>query len=91
MWDLFIIQQVFIMMQERPIRPHQAIKPNIEVSAGGKAIITFLSIITSRDYLYSISDLRNVVSVPAEDHRTHRTFCARTHESVHIHYHSLWK
>jgi hypothetical protein len=25
--DPFIIQQVFIMMQERPICPHQAIKP----------------------------------------------------------------
>jgi hypothetical protein len=45
------------MMQERPIRPHQAIKPKIEVSAGGKATITFLTIITSRDYRYSLNDL----------------------------------
>jgi hypothetical protein len=30
----------------------------IEVSAGGKATITFLPIITSRDYRYSLSDLR---------------------------------
>jgi hypothetical protein len=46
------------MMQERPIRPHQAIKPKIGVSAGGKATIMFLPIITSRDYQYSLSDLR---------------------------------
>jgi hypothetical protein len=46
------------MMQERPIRPHQAIKPKFGVSAGGKATITFLPIITSRDYRYSLSDLR---------------------------------
>jgi hypothetical protein len=26
-YDPFTAQQVFIMMQERPIRPHQAIKP----------------------------------------------------------------
>jgi hypothetical protein len=45
-------------MQERPIRPHQAIKPKIGVSAGGKATITSLPIITSRDYRYSLSDLR---------------------------------
>jgi hypothetical protein len=44
-------------MQERPIRPHQAIKPKIEVSAGGKATITFLPIITSRDYRYSLNNL----------------------------------
>jgi uncharacterized protein YggT (Ycf19 family) len=37
--DPYTIQQVFIMMQERPIRPHQAIKPKIGVSAGGKATI----------------------------------------------------
>jgi hypothetical protein len=52
-----IIQQVFIMMQERPIRPHQAIKPKLRVSASGKATITSLPIITSRDYRYSFSDL----------------------------------
>jgi hypothetical protein len=46
------------MMQERPIRPHQAIKPKIRVSAGGKATVTSLPIITSRDYQYSFSDLR---------------------------------
>jgi hypothetical protein len=46
------------MMQERPIRPHQAIKPKIGVSAGGKATVTSLPIITSRDYRYSLSDLR---------------------------------
>jgi hypothetical protein len=46
------------MMQERPICPHQAIKPKIGVSAGGKATITSLPIITSRDYRYSLSDLR---------------------------------
>jgi hypothetical protein len=46
------------MMQERPIRPHQAIKPKIAVSAGGKATNTALPIITSRDYRYSLSDLR---------------------------------
>jgi hypothetical protein len=45
-------------MQERPIRPHQAIKPKIGVSAGGKATVTSLPIITSRDYRYSLSDLR---------------------------------
>jgi hypothetical protein len=77
------------MMQERPIRPHQAINPNIEFSAGGKAIMTFDPIITSRDYRYSLRDLQNVVSIPVEDHRTHCTFCASTHKSVHIHYRSL--
>jgi hypothetical protein len=46
------------MMQERPIHPHQATKPEIEVSAGGKATITSLPIITSRDYRYSPRDLR---------------------------------
>jgi hypothetical protein len=46
------------MMQERPIRPHQAVKPKIRVSVGGKAIITSLPIITSRDYRYSLSDLQ---------------------------------
>jgi hypothetical protein len=46
------------MMQERSIRPHQSIKPKIRVSAGGKATITSLPIITSRDYRYSLSDLR---------------------------------
>jgi hypothetical protein len=46
------------MMQERPIRPHQAIKLKIGVSAGGKATITFLPIITSWDYRYLLSDLR---------------------------------
>jgi hypothetical protein len=46
------------MKQERPIRPHQAIKPKIGVSAGGKATITSLPIVTSRDYRYSLSDLR---------------------------------
>jgi hypothetical protein len=46
------------MMQERPIRPQQAIKPEIEVSAGGKATITSLPIITSWDYRYSLSDLQ---------------------------------
>jgi hypothetical protein len=55
---IIIIQQVFNMMQERPIRPHQAIKPKIGVSAGGKATIMSLPIITSRDYRYSLSDLR---------------------------------
>jgi hypothetical protein len=45
------------MMQERPIRPHQAIKPKFGVSAGGKATNTALPIITSRDYQYSLSDL----------------------------------
>jgi hypothetical protein len=45
------------MMQERPIRPHQAPKPEIEVSAGGKATIMYLPIITSRDYRYSLHDL----------------------------------
>jgi hypothetical protein len=46
------------MMQERPIRSHQAIKPKIRFSADGKATITCLPIITSRDYRYSLSDLR---------------------------------
>jgi hypothetical protein len=46
------------MLQERPIRPHQAIKPKIGVSAGGKATIKSLPIITSRDYRHSLSDLR---------------------------------
>jgi hypothetical protein len=45
------------MMQERPIRPHQAIKPKIGVSAGGKATIMSLPIITSPEYRYSLSDL----------------------------------
>jgi hypothetical protein len=48
---------LYIMMQERPIRPHQAIKPKIGFSVGGKATITSLPIITSRDYRYSLSDL----------------------------------
>jgi hypothetical protein len=52
------MQQVFIMMQERPIHHHQAIKPKFGVSAGGKATNTTLPIITSRDYWYSLSDLR---------------------------------
>jgi hypothetical protein len=56
--DPFIIQQVFIMMQERPIRPHQESKPKIGVSAGGKATNTSLPIITSRDHRYLLSDLR---------------------------------
>jgi hypothetical protein len=55
---MWFFQQVFNMMQERPIRPHQAIKPKIRVSAGGKATIMSLPIITSRDYRYSLSDLR---------------------------------
>jgi hypothetical protein len=46
------------MMQEQPIRPHQAIKQKIKVSAGGKATITSLPIITSWDYQHSLSDLR---------------------------------
>jgi hypothetical protein len=46
------------MMQEWPIRPDQAFKPKIGISAGGKATITSLPIITSRDYQYSLSDLR---------------------------------
>jgi hypothetical protein len=46
------------MMQERPIRFHQAMKPKIGISAGGKATIMSLPIITSRDYQYSLSDLR---------------------------------
>jgi hypothetical protein len=53
-----MIQQVYNMMQERLIRPHQAIKPKIGVSAGDKATITSLPIITCRDYRYSLSDLR---------------------------------
>jgi hypothetical protein len=57
-YDPFTTRQVFIMMQEWPIRPHQAIKPKIGVSAGGKATITSLPIITSRDYRYSLNDLR---------------------------------
>jgi hypothetical protein len=57
-YDHFTTQQVFIMMQERPIRPHRAIKPKIGVSAGGKATITSLPIITSQDYQYLFSDLR---------------------------------
>jgi hypothetical protein len=32
-----------------------------------------------------------MVSVPAKDHRTQRTFCSNTHESIPIHYRSLWK
>jgi hypothetical protein len=54
----FTTQQVFIMMQERPIRPHQAIKPKIGVSTGGKATITSFTMITSRDYRYLLRDLR---------------------------------
>jgi hypothetical protein len=46
------------MMQERPIRPHEAIKQKIGVSVGGKATITSLPIITGRDYRYLLSDLR---------------------------------
>jgi hypothetical protein len=46
------------MMQERPIRPHPTIKPKIGVSADGKATITSLPIITSRDYRYLLSDLQ---------------------------------
>jgi hypothetical protein len=45
------------MMKERPIRPHQATKPEIKVSAGGKATITSLPIITSQDYRCSLNDL----------------------------------
>jgi hypothetical protein len=46
------------MHARRPIRPHMAIKPKIKVSAGGKATITSLPILTSRDYRFSLSDLR---------------------------------
>jgi hypothetical protein len=46
------------MHARRTIRPHIAIKPKIEVSAGGNATITSLPIITSRDYQYLLSDLR---------------------------------
>jgi hypothetical protein len=52
------------MMQERPIRPQQAIKPKVGVSAGGKATITSLPIITSRDYRYSLGDLRMWLGYP---------------------------
>jgi hypothetical protein len=32
-----LVVSIFIMHAGRPIRPHLAIKPKIEVSAGGKA------------------------------------------------------
>jgi hypothetical protein len=34
-----LVVSIFNMHARRPIRPHMAIKPKIEVSAGGKAII----------------------------------------------------
>jgi hypothetical protein len=34
-----LIVSIFNMHARRPIRPHMAIKPKIEVSAGGKAFI----------------------------------------------------
>jgi hypothetical protein len=37
------------MHARRPIRPHMAIKPKIEVSAGGRATITSLPTISSRE------------------------------------------
>jgi hypothetical protein len=36
--SIFVVS-IFIMHARRPIRPHMAIKPKIEVSAGGKAFI----------------------------------------------------
>jgi hypothetical protein len=33
----FLVVLIFNMHARRPIRPHMAIKPKIEVSAGGKA------------------------------------------------------
>jgi hypothetical protein len=57
-WDSSFRVSIFNMHARRPIRAHMAIKPKIEVSAGGKATITVLPIITSRDYRYSLSDLR---------------------------------
>jgi hypothetical protein len=35
----FLVVSIFNMHARRPIRPHMAIKPKIEVSAGGKAVI----------------------------------------------------
>jgi hypothetical protein len=37
-WSILIVS-IFNMHARRPIRPHMAIKPEIEVSAGGKAFI----------------------------------------------------
>jgi hypothetical protein len=34
-----LVVLIFNMHARRPIRPHMAIKPKIEVSAGGKAVI----------------------------------------------------
>jgi hypothetical protein len=34
-----LVVSIFYMHARRPIRPHMAIKPKIEVSAGGKAVI----------------------------------------------------
>jgi alpha/beta superfamily hydrolase len=34
-----LVVLIFSMHARRPIRPHMAIKPKIEVSAGGKAVI----------------------------------------------------
>jgi hypothetical protein len=38
-FESILVVSVFIMHARRPIRPHMAIKPKIEVSAGGKAFI----------------------------------------------------
>jgi hypothetical protein len=35
-WVIFVVS-IFNMHARHPIRPHMAIKPKIEVSAGGKA------------------------------------------------------
>jgi hypothetical protein len=48
----------FNMMQDVLFVLTMAFKPKLGVSAGGKATITSLLIITSRDYRYLLSDLR---------------------------------
>jgi hypothetical protein len=44
-----LVVSIFNMHARRPIRPHMAIKPKFEVSAGGRATITSLPIISSRE------------------------------------------
>jgi hypothetical protein len=43
-FQVHLVVSIFNMHARRPIRPHMAIKPKIEVSAGGKATITSLYI-----------------------------------------------
>jgi hypothetical protein len=73
------------MHARRPIRPHMAIKPKIEVSAGGKAFIRLSLKYLVESYTVLAYQLTKRCYVPAEN----EPFVPARHESVHIHYRSL--